>query len=98
MTVPSEEDLRRILDPPLATRFPNSPAARGGRSESLIEFVADRPGHDRRYSVGGAKARRELGFEPQIALEKGLADTVAWYLAHESSWRAQLVPSRPHGP
>ena len=57
-------DAAFAADTSLAARFAQSPAARGSRSDSLIEFVADRPGHDRRYSVGGAKARRELGFEP----------------------------------
>jgi dTDP-glucose 4,6-dehydratase len=74
-------------DAELADRYPQSPAAHGARSETLIGFVADRAGHDRRYSVNGEKARRELGFSARIALERGLADTVAWYLANQSWWR-----------
>ncbi|OFV90748.1 MAG: dTDP-glucose 4,6-dehydratase [Acidobacteria bacterium RIFCSPLOWO2_02_FULL_61_28] len=46
---------------------------------SLIRFVADRPGHDFRYALDSAKAHRELGWEPQIALEAGLEQTLRWY-------------------
>jgi dTDP-glucose 4,6-dehydratase len=74
-------------DPGLASRFPAAPGARGAKSETLIRNVADRPGHDRRYAMSGAKARHALGFEPHIALEPGLTDTVAWYLANHRWWR-----------
>jgi dTDP-glucose 4,6-dehydratase len=69
-------------DPALAGRFPAAPAARGDQSETLMAYVVDRPGHDRRYAVDGSKAERELGFTARIALKEGLADTVAWYLAN----------------
>jgi dTDP-glucose 4,6-dehydratase len=75
-------DAAFATDASLATRYPQAPAARGATSDTLIEFVADRPGHDRHYAVSGVKARRELGFEPRIALEQGLAETLGWYLAH----------------
>jgi dTDP-glucose 4,6-dehydratase len=52
------------------------------RSE-LIEFVKDRPGHDRRYAINAQKLRRELGWEPAETFESGLRKTVAWYLDHE---------------
>jgi dTDP-glucose 4,6-dehydratase len=64
----------------LRARFPRSPAASGGRSQSLIQFVTDRPGHDRRYAIDGTKIRREFGFAPQIPLEQGLAEVVAGYI------------------
>jgi dTDP-glucose 4,6-dehydratase len=67
-------------DPALAGRYPAAPPARGEKSETLMAFVMDRPGHDRRYAVDGTKAQRELGFKAGIALQEGLADTVAWYL------------------
>ncbi|MGE0606509.1 MAG: dTDP-glucose 4,6-dehydratase [Pirellulales bacterium] len=50
--------------------------------ESLISFVADRPGHDRRYAVDARKLTRELGWQPQETFETGLRKTVAWYLEH----------------
>jgi dTDP-glucose 4,6-dehydratase len=53
-----------------------------GKPPSLIRYVKDRPGHDRRYAIDCSKVERELGWKPQIAFEKGLRDTVAWYLDH----------------
>lgn len=50
--------------------------------EDLMEFVVDRPGHDRRYALDTSKIRRELAWEPSISLEAGLARTVEWYRAH----------------
>ena len=57
-----------------------------GRSPSLIRFVSDRPGHDRRYSIDCAKVRR-LGWRPTTPFEKGLEHTVAWYRDHPEWWR-----------
>jgi dTDP-glucose 4,6-dehydratase len=54
-----------------------------GRDESLIEYVTDRPGHDRRYSLSSAKVRA-LGWEPRMRFEQGLEHTVAWY--RENGW------------
>ncbi|WP_242218903.1 dTDP-glucose 4,6-dehydratase [Shinella zoogloeoides] len=53
----------------------------------LITFVADRPGHDRRYGVDAGKIERELGWVPQETLQSGLAKTVAWYLSNPQWWR-----------
>lgn len=53
-----------------------------GQSESLIQYVTDRPGHDRRYAINCAKAESELQWQPTIAFEDGLAATVAWYRDH----------------
>ena len=50
-----------------------------GRDESAIEFVKDRPGHDRRYDVDFSKATEEFGWKPEIDLDEGLAMTVEWY-------------------
>jgi dTDP-glucose 4,6-dehydratase len=72
----------------LARRFPAAPAARGVPSQSLVTFVADRPGHDLRYALDGRKARGEVGFEPRIDLAAGLRETVAWYLGNEAWWGA----------
>jgi dTDP-glucose 4,6-dehydratase len=55
------------------------------KSESLIKFVTDRPGHDRRYSLDSSKLRKNLGWKPQVSLEEGLRRTVEWYNSN-SSW------------
>jgi dTDP-glucose 4,6-dehydratase len=52
------------------------------KSEDLIEFVVDRPGHDRRYALDTRKIRGELGWEPAVGREEGLARTVDWYRTH----------------
>ena len=54
--------------------------------ESLIEYVTDRPGHDRRYSLSSDKLRSELGWEPRTRLEDGLPLTVDWYRDNEWWW------------
>lgn len=58
-----------------------------GTDESHIEFVEDRPGHDRRYSVDWSVINTELGWEPTVSLEEGLEKTVAWYKENEWWWR-----------
>ena len=57
-----------------------------GQDESLVEYVKDRPGHDRRYSLSFEKLRSELGWEPQVRFEQGLAQTVDWYRDNEAWW------------
>jgi dTDP-glucose 4,6-dehydratase len=57
-----------------------------GRDESLIEYVTDRPGHDRRYSLGSEKLRDELGWSARVGFDEGLERTVAWYRENESWW------------
>jgi dTDP-glucose 4,6-dehydratase len=57
-----------------------------GGDESLIEYVKDRPGHDRRYSLSSDKLREELGWEAQVRFEDGLARTVDWYRDNEAWW------------
>ena len=59
-----------------------------GKDESYIEFVADRPGHDWRYSIDFHKAKEELGWEPHIDFISGLESTVRWYQEHEAWWRS----------
>jgi dTDP-glucose 4,6-dehydratase len=53
-----------------------------GSPESLIEYVTDRPGHDRRYALSSEKLMRETGWSPQVPFEDGLARTIAWYREH----------------
>lgn len=64
------------------------PREDGGAYADLIEFVADRPGHDLRYAIDPARIREELGWRPSVTLEEGLALTVQWYLDNEAWWRA----------
>ena len=73
--------------PELARRFPDCPAARGGGTAGLMQFVNDRPGHDWRYAIDPAKALAQLGWRPGHGFADGLANTVRWYLDHESWWR-----------
>ncbi len=77
-------------DTPLHDAFPDSPAAHGRPSASLITHVSDRPGHDRRYSVDYGRARRELGYAPAHDIEAGLLQTIRWYLNHMDWWRPLL--------
>jgi dTDP-glucose 4,6-dehydratase len=68
-----------------------------GRDRDSVRHVADRPGHDLRYALDGAKAARELGYAPMVAFEDGLAATVDWYREHRSWWeprRAHPAPVR----
>lgn len=53
----------------------------------LIEFVTDRPGHDRRYAINASRIRDELGWEPSVDFAQGLAETVDWYLANRDWWQ-----------
>jgi dTDP-glucose 4,6-dehydratase len=56
------------------------------KSESLITYVKDRPGHDRRYAINCSKLKRELGFETSVTLEDGLKQTMDWYIQNRSWW------------
>jgi dTDP-glucose 4,6-dehydratase len=60
-----------------------------GKPASLIRYVKDRPGHDRRYAIDCKKSERELGWRPRISFENGLRDTIAWYRSH-ARWVANI--------
>ncbi|MBP3957960.1 dTDP-glucose 4,6-dehydratase [Gemmata sp. G18] len=60
-----------------------------GKPESLIRYVEDRLGHDRRYAIDCAKAERELGWAPQVSFDAGLAETIAWYQTN-AAWVATI--------
>jgi dTDP-glucose 4,6-dehydratase len=83
-------DEKMAVDGELRAAFPNSPAAMGGRSESLITYVRDRPGHDRRYAIDFRKAQSELGYAPGRDLAQGLRETFMWYLANTGWWQGLL--------
>ena len=65
-----------------------------GRDESYVERVADRKGHDRRYSVSINKIRSNLGYSPQVPFEQGLADVVQWY--RDNRWWWEPLKERAH--
>ena len=56
--------------------------------DASVQYVKDRPGHDRRYAIDAGKIKRELGWEPQHRFEEAIKTTIAWYKAHEDWWRA----------
>ncbi len=62
----------------------------GGARESLIAYVKDRPGHDRRYAIDASKLHGELGWTPSMTFEKGIARTVDWYL-DQQSWVQRVL-------
>ncbi len=71
--------VRRLIDEVQS----HMPADKRKDPESLITFVTDRPGHDRRYAINCEKIQRELGWEPQENFATGLAATISWYLANK---------------
>jgi dTDP-glucose 4,6-dehydratase len=66
-----------------------SPSPAGSR-RSLISFVKDRPGHDRRYAIDASKLERELGWRAEQNFESGIKKTVHWYVNEQAWWRAIL--------
>ncbi len=58
-----------------------------GKDESYIEFVKDRPGHDRRYAIDWTKINKELGWKPEVDLDTGLKLTIDWYLKNKDWWK-----------
>jgi dTDP-glucose 4,6-dehydratase len=61
-----------------------------GKPESLISYVKDRPGHDRRYAIDNAKITGELGWSPAYTFEKGIAETIEWYVRN-AEWVANVT-------
>lgn len=57
-----------------------------GKPESLIKYVQDRPGHDRRYGIDPTKTMKELGWKPKYSFETGIKETIRWYLDHKEWW------------
>ncbi|MFC5446846.1 dTDP-glucose 4,6-dehydratase [Paenibacillus aestuarii] len=58
-----------------------------GKPESLIQYVKDRPGHDRRYGIDATKITTELGWQPVHNFETGINETIRWYLDHQAWWK-----------
>ena len=89
-------DIVKLLIKMVAEAVGNNPEYRAlavapdSITEELITYVGDRPGHDLRYAIDPAKARRELGWKPEVSFEEGMAATVAWYLANRD-WVKSIV-------
>jgi len=58
-----------------------------GKGEEMIEFVKDRPGHDRRYAIDASKIKKELGWRPTVSFDEGLKRTVAWFKENKAWWQ-----------
>jgi dTDP-glucose 4,6-dehydratase len=69
----------------------------GGGSKRLISFVKDRPGHDRRYAIDATKIKKELGWTPAYTFERGIRETVQWYLANQA-WVQSVTGKQHEGP
>jgi len=57
-----------------------------GKSENMIEFVKDRPGHDRRYAIDSSKIENDLGWQPKFKFEDAISQTIKWYLDNKKWW------------
>ena len=82
------QQLCSLLDE-LIGPLPRAPRA------NLIQFVADRPGHDHRYALDANKLRSELGWQPMYDFDSGLKATVRWYLDNEDWWGPLLQTNKP---
>lgn len=78
----------------LDARFPDSVHV---PHRQYITYVADRPGHDRRYAIDNSKICRELGYVPAETFQSGLAKTLDWYLAHPEFWQGEIKLFGTHG-
>jgi dTDP-glucose 4,6-dehydratase len=65
------------------------------RNETMLEFIKDRPGHDRRYALDWTKAKKELGYQPQYDLDTYLEKTVKWYVDNKKWWQA-IINRKDH--
>ena len=76
-------DEKFVQSEDLAKRFPKAPPAMGKKSNSLITFVEDRLGHDRRYAIDSSKANKKLDYTPNESFETGILKTIDWYLNNQ---------------
>ena len=77
-------------DSKLVENFPSSPCANSDTAKSLITYVTDRAGHDRRYAIDAKMIMSELGYAPEETFETGIRKTVAWFLNNEVWWQSIL--------
>jgi len=67
-----------------------------GRSEDLIQYVKDRPGHDRRYAIDNTKITGQLGWRPEYTFEEGIKETIEWYMNNEG-WSENVISGKYRG-
>ena len=79
--------------PELINKFPLAKAAANKQTETLVEYVTDRLGHDRRYAIDATKSKNEIGYEPRENFETGIRKTIRWYLNNEDWWTSVLSRS-----
>ncbi len=87
---------RAVAEALLEAMREEPPSAVTGPAEEWIEFVEDRPGHDRRYAVATAKVRRELGWEPRESFATGIRKTIRWYIDRQG-WVADIESGNYRG-
>ena len=85
-------DLVKLLCRLMDEKLGNAP----GTSDSLITYVKDRPGHDRRYAIDASKINQELGWKPSVTFEEGLAQTIDWYL-YNGGWLKSVTSGEYQG-
>ena len=56
------------------------------KSEDLIQYIDDRPGHDRRYAIDSSKIQNELNWQPYYSFETAISETIEWYIQNKSWW------------
>ncbi|MBU2760243.1 dTDP-glucose 4,6-dehydratase [Acidithiobacillus sulfurivorans] len=83
-------------NPRWSEQYPQAAPALGRNSEELIQYVRDRPGHDRRYAIDADKITRELAFEPAVDFPTGIQRTILWYLEHPQWWQQVMDGSYRH--
>lgn len=77
-------------DSGLQEKFPQTPILHGKQSESLVDFVKDRPGHDRRYAIDATKSKIKLGYIPVESFATGIRKTIQWYFNNQIWWQAVI--------
>ncbi|OED36840.1 dTDP-glucose 4,6-dehydratase [Chromatiales bacterium (ex Bugula neritina AB1)] len=88
----AEVDKRLSASEELRARYPFAPVVGGKDSRSLIRYVDDRRGHDRRYAIDPEKANSELGYEPHETFETGISKTLDWFLNNPQWWEPLRAP------
>ena len=86
----SERENLQVVEAICALLDARRPRADGQPRVSQVRFVADRPGHDRRYAIDATRLKSELGWVPSVRFEEGIARTVDWYLGHQP-WVARVL-------